>query len=199
MPCERASSPSAGILASTLLAAVDAFRAMLAALRDGRSDEHALHAGLEAELGAWVASAKGKGDLPAPSDTTPPPSEPSPVEPLVNPTRGPALRIDMAKIDQLLSLASRALVLQGQMGTALLESGAANGDLLELHQRNERLLMGLETGSSTPAWSRCRRCFDRTPGRCGTRRAPSRNRPGWWSKGIGCGSTPASRRARATS
>jgi two-component system chemotaxis sensor kinase CheA len=50
----------------------------------------------------------------------------------------------MAKIDQLLSLASRALVLQGQIGAELLEWGAAKGDLLELHQRNERLLLELQ-------------------------------------------------------
>jgi two-component system chemotaxis sensor kinase CheA len=50
----------------------------------------------------------------------------------------------MTKIDQLLDLASRALVVQGQMGAALLESGAASADLMELHQRNERLLMELQ-------------------------------------------------------
>jgi two-component system chemotaxis sensor kinase CheA len=136
--------PISGDLASTLLAAVDAFRAMLASLRDGRADEHARHAALEAELAAWVASAKGRGELPAPREETPAASEPSPAEPVVEATHGSALRIEMAKIDQLLGLASRALVLQGQMGAALLESGAANEELLELHQRNERLLMGLQ-------------------------------------------------------
>jgi len=133
-----------GDLASTLLAAVDAFRAMLASLRDGRSDDQGRHAALEAELAAWVASAKGRGELPAPREETPAASEPSPAEPVVEATHGSALRIEMAKIDQLLGLASRALVLQGQMGAALLDSGAANEELLELHQRNERLLMGLQ-------------------------------------------------------
>ena len=133
-----------GDLASSLLAGVDALRAMLAALRTGRSDEPGLYTALEAELAAWVAGAEHKEELPGPTDTTPPVREPSPTEPTVEGTWGPALRIEMAKIDQLLSLASRALVLQGQMGGALLESGAANGDLLELHQRNERLLMELQ-------------------------------------------------------
>jgi two-component system chemotaxis sensor kinase CheA len=117
---------------------------MLASLRDGRSDDQGRHAALEAELAAWVASAKGRGELPAPREETPAASEPSPAEPVVEATHGSALRIEMAKIDQLLGLASRALVLQGQMGAALLESGAANEELLELHQRNERLLMGLQ-------------------------------------------------------
>src|SRR4051812_26781053 len=129
-----------GELASSLLAAVDALRAMLAALRTGRPDEPGLYAALESELAAWVAGSDAKDDVPGPTETTPPIREPSPTEPTVEGTWGPALRIEMAKVDQLLSLASRALVLQGQMGGALLESGAANGDLLELHQRNERLL-----------------------------------------------------------
>jgi two-component system, chemotaxis family, sensor kinase CheA len=133
-----------GDLASSLLAAVDALRAMLAALRAGRPDEPGLHAGLESELMAWVAGAEAKDDLPALTDTTPPIREPSPTEPIVEGAWGPTLRIEMAKVDQLLSLASRALVLQGQMGGALLDSGAANGELLELHQRNERLLMELQ-------------------------------------------------------
>jgi two-component system chemotaxis sensor kinase CheA len=133
-----------GDLTSTLLAAVDALRAMLAALQEGRSDEQTPNAALEAELGAWVASAQGKGAPPVRTETAPASNETNPVEPNGDAPRSQALRIDMVKIDQLLSLASRALVLQGQMGTALVASGAANGDLLELHQRNERLLMGLQ-------------------------------------------------------
>ncbi|HLK91822.1 MAG TPA: chemotaxis protein CheA [Polyangia bacterium] len=155
-----------GDLASSLLAGVDALRAMLGAVRAGAPDDPTPHAALEAELAAWVAAADGKqpGDLPGPTDTTPPVRPPSAPEPRVEAaaettfvgngegnlevkfdgTFGQALRIEMAKIDQLLSLASRALVLQGQMGAALIESGAANGDLLELHQRNERLLMELQ-------------------------------------------------------
>ena len=50
----------------------------------------------------------------------------------------------MAKIDQLLDLASRALVVQGQMGAALLKSGEATADLLELQQKSERLLLELQ-------------------------------------------------------
>ena len=133
-----------GDLASSLLAGVDALRGMLAALRAGQTEDLGLHAGLEAELSAWVARAKGNDDIAGPTDTTPPVREPSPAEPTVGATGGTALRIDMTKLDQLLGLASRALVLQGQMGTALLESGAADGDLLEIHQRNERLLMELQ-------------------------------------------------------
>src|SRR4029079_3813573 len=56
---------------------------------------------------------------------------------------GPAPRIEMTKIDQLLDLASRALVVHGQMGAGLLGE-VANSDLMELHQRSERLLMELQ-------------------------------------------------------
>jgi two-component system chemotaxis sensor kinase CheA len=143
----RQLAPS-GDLASSLLAAVDALRSMLAVVRAGAPEDPTPHAALEAELAAWVTRAERKSDLPGPTDTTPPVRGPRAAEPGVEPpvemTWGPALRIEMGKIDQLLSLASRALVLQGQMGAALLESGAANGELLELHQRNERLLMELQ-------------------------------------------------------
>ena len=50
----------------------------------------------------------------------------------------------MAKVDQLLDLASRALVVQGQMGAGLLEAAATKDDLLELHQKGERLLIELQ-------------------------------------------------------
>lgn len=134
-----------GDLASSLLAGVDALRAMLVTLRAGRPEDPAPHAALEAELAAWVDGGKAKDEIAGPTDTTPPVREPSPAaEPIVETNWGPALRIDMAKLDQLLGLASRALVLQGQMGAALLQSGADNGDLLEIHQRNERLLMELQ-------------------------------------------------------
>jgi two-component system, chemotaxis family, sensor kinase CheA len=134
-----------GDLASSLLAGVDALRAMLVTLRAGRPEDPTPHAALEAELSAWVAGAKASEEIAGPTDTTPPAREPSPAaEPIVETNWGPALRIDMTKLDQLLGLASRALVLQGQMGTALLQSGAANEDLLEIHQRNDRLLMELQ-------------------------------------------------------
>jgi two-component system chemotaxis sensor kinase CheA len=54
------------------------------------------------------------------------------------------VRIEMTRIDHLLSLASRALVLQGQMGAALLASRIANEELSELHQKNEWVLMELQ-------------------------------------------------------
>jgi two-component system chemotaxis sensor kinase CheA len=50
----------------------------------------------------------------------------------------------MAKIDHLLDLASRALVVQGQIGAGLLKGAAGNADLWELHQKSERLLMDLQ-------------------------------------------------------
>ena len=64
--------------------------------------------------------------------------------PTVDDQWGPAVRIEMAKVDQLLDLASRALIVQGQMGAGLLAVAAADADLLELHQKGERLLMELQ-------------------------------------------------------
>src|SRR4029078_9274842 len=57
---------------------------------------------------------------------------------------GPALRIEMKRISQLVDLASRALVVQGQMGTGLIAGATPTADLVELHQRSERLLIELQ-------------------------------------------------------
>ena len=56
----------------------------------------------------------------------------------------PAVRIEMVKIDQLLDLAGRALVAQGQLGASLTESFAAGSELVEQHQLIERLLMEMQ-------------------------------------------------------
>jgi two-component system, chemotaxis family, sensor kinase CheA len=115
---------------------------MLASLKAGQPDDPTQHAALETELGAWVQGTKG--DPQTPIDPEPQVSEAGPVPLVGERGLGSALRIEMSKLDQLLSLASRALVLQGQMGAALLASAAANGELQELHQKNERLLMDLQ-------------------------------------------------------
>jgi two-component system chemotaxis sensor kinase CheA len=132
-------------LVTLVLGTVDALRGMLAALRTGGTDDPTAHKALRDELAAFAAGAgqataapdaEGQGAAGAPSDETPMPT--------IEGHTGPALRIDMAKVDQLLDLAARALVVQGQMGAALLESAQPDADLLELHQRNERLLMELQ-------------------------------------------------------
>ena len=46
-------------------------------------------------------------------------------------------------MNQLLDLAGRALVAQGQLGASLIESFAASSDLVEQHQKIERLLLRL--------------------------------------------------------
>ena len=48
------------------------------------------------------------------------------------------------RIDQLLDLASRALVVQGQMGAGLDRRREPTADLLELHSKGERLLIELQ-------------------------------------------------------
>jgi two-component system chemotaxis sensor kinase CheA len=144
-----------GELVTLVLGTVDALRGMLASLRAGDAEDLARHKSLEDELAAFAAgSGQGSAAARDRDETAGPPSDETPV-PAASPgsevdgvsgdgRTGPALRIEMAKVDQLLDLAARALVVQGQMGAALLESEGANGDLVELHQRNERLLMELQ-------------------------------------------------------
>jgi two-component system chemotaxis sensor kinase CheA len=129
-------------LATLLLRAVDSLRAMLASLRAGEPDHPAADRSIEGELAAWVDS--GQPEAAAPDGAGGAPSSPGAPAPVADGRWGPVLRIEMAKIDHLLDLAARALVVQGQVGAGLLESAAPNADLLELHQRGERLLMELQ-------------------------------------------------------
>jgi len=137
-------APVTSELATLLLRAVDTLRQMVASLRAGGSDDPLQRKALEDELAGWVAAA---GRQPAASNETAGVASSSTEEastPAADGHWGPALRIEMAKIDQLLDLASRALVLHGQMGAGLMEAAGGNGDLLELHQKGERLLMDMQ-------------------------------------------------------
>jgi two-component system chemotaxis sensor kinase CheA len=133
-----------GDLASSLLAGVDALRASLAAIRAGEPEEAAQHAALVAELAGWVEGTRTNGDHSFPVERAPLVREAGPAAPVVDGGFGSAVRIEMTRIDHLLSLASRALVLQGQMGAALLASRVATEELSELHQKNEWVLMELQ-------------------------------------------------------
>jgi two-component system, chemotaxis family, sensor kinase CheA len=142
-------------LASLLLRAVDALRGMLGSLRAGQRENAGRYKSVEEALVAWATPAEEAAPagevlddvtpIPEPEDAVAAPSEGSPV-PIPGSDWSPALRIEMSKIDQLLDLASRALVVQGQMGAGLLESAAADlsPELMELHQKGERLLMELQ-------------------------------------------------------
>jgi two-component system chemotaxis sensor kinase CheA len=127
-----------------ILTAVDALREMLAALRAGKPEEPLRHKHVEEALAACLASAK-ESSLPARTterSAVTPPADETPV-PTMGSGWGPGLRIEMGKIDQLLDLASRALVVQGQMSASLLK-GADTVDLLEIQQKSERLLVELQ-------------------------------------------------------
>jgi two-component system, chemotaxis family, sensor kinase CheA len=133
-------------LATLLLRAVDALRVMLGALRTGEPDNPAQRKQLEGELARWLATVEREE---APAAVKVDVAAPAPVKedasgPVIEGAHGQALRIEMAKIDHLLDLASRALVVQGQLGAGLLEAGGANTDLLELQQKGERLLLELQ-------------------------------------------------------
>jgi two-component system chemotaxis sensor kinase CheA len=135
-------------LATLLLRAIDTLRSMLAALRDGEPDNPLARKALEAELTAWVGKAERDADPDADAAArtggAAVPSSEEGSSAYLDGQRGPALRIEMARIDQLLDLASRALVVQGQMGAGLLETAGSNDYLMELHQKGERLLMELQ-------------------------------------------------------
>ena len=131
-------------LTSSLLAAVDALRTMLSSLGAGQPDDASPHAAIEAELARWSSAVRDGDSGPSLPGLTPPVSESTPDPSIVDNRWGPALRLEMTKVDQLLSLASRALVVHGQMGAALLAAGAATAEVLELHQRNDRVLMELQ-------------------------------------------------------
>jgi two-component system, chemotaxis family, sensor kinase CheA len=132
-------------LGSLLLRAVDALRGMLASLRTGEREDATLHNSIEQDLVAWAAAANGDT---APADVaegrTAGSAEESSMPMMPDAQWGPALRIEMAKIDQLLDLAGRALVAQGQLGASLTESFGASSDLVEQHQMIERLLMEMQ-------------------------------------------------------
>lgn len=137
--------PVAGELATVLLRAVDTLRRMLASLQAGAPDDPQQRKGIEEELAGWVAVV---GRAAAAGRNVAASGAPSRTEEVSKPTVdgqwGPGLRIEMAKIDQLLDLASRALVVQGQMGAGLLKTADANADLLDLHHKGEHLLMELQ-------------------------------------------------------
>ena len=135
--------PVTGDLVSVLLRAVDAMRSMLASLRAGEPDPSGTVDDVEEELTACVG-ARADGQPVEKVDEAARARPDRGATPGGDGRWGPALRIEMAKIDQLLDLASRALVVQGQMGAGLLRSAADNSDLLELHQKGERLLMDLQ-------------------------------------------------------
>ena len=136
-------TPVTSDLVTLLLRAVDALRAMLASLRAGNDENVEAHSSVEHELASWLGKTTDDA-APAPvAETTPSPTDEARL-PTVDDSAGPSVRIDMAKVDQLLDLASRALVVQGQMGAGLLDIAADNADLLEVHQKAERLLIELQ-------------------------------------------------------
>jgi len=143
-------TPVSSHLVTLLLRSVDALRAMLAALRAGEPEDPARYVGLQEELGARAALAKPEEKPDEKHETASHDDDAAPAAPaegrplLADESWGPALRIEMKRIDQLLDLASRALVVQGQMGTGLIAGATPTADLVELHQRSERLLIELQ-------------------------------------------------------
>ena len=135
-------TPVTSELVTVLLRAIDALRGMLASLRAGEDENLAAYRPVEDELTGWTSKAKHEA-APARDAAGPPAPAEEARAPTIDDQWGPAVKIEMAKVDQLLDLASRALVVQGQMGVGLL-AGATHTDLVELHQKGERLLLELQ-------------------------------------------------------
>jgi two-component system, chemotaxis family, sensor kinase CheA len=133
-----------GDVATLVLSTVDGLRAMLTALRAGTTADPTRIKTLEEALVACLSG-------PAAQLAAAPTAERQAVGPgeqaagaIPEPRRAAGLRVSMTKIDQLFDLASRAVVVQGQIGAALLGGAGAAGELLELHQKTERLLLEIQ-------------------------------------------------------
>lgn len=131
-------------LTSLLLGAVDALRGMLSSLRAGQPEDPAAYKAVEEELTACAAAAKEGATRAGKLEGLTPPSLEERVAPTIEKKWGPALRVDVAKIDHLLDLAARASVVQGQIGAILHETAEAESGLKELYEKHERLLMELQ-------------------------------------------------------
>ncbi len=134
-----------GEVTTLVLTTVDGLRAMLSALRAGGSVDPIRTKEIADALVACLSGpAPAPASAPAAEVPAPKPVE-QPVDPnAVEPRRVAGLRVAMAKIDQLFDLASRAVVVQGQTGAALLRGAESTVDLYELHQKSERLLFEIQ-------------------------------------------------------
>jgi two-component system, chemotaxis family, sensor kinase CheA len=130
-----------GDLTTAVLQGIDALRQSLAELRAGRSGELVAHDDLLAELAARLEAAEGGASSAALAEAAPP----VPVEDKAWELDRwqPVLRVEVGKLDLLLGLVTRASVIQGQMGAALLQAQMPS-DLAELHEKSERVLLELQ-------------------------------------------------------
>ena len=129
-------------LTTAVLKGVDALRQMLVDLRAGRPDDETRHVGLLAELAACLATADGPGPDPGGGSPGGPAGEGDPLP--ATTLWQPVLRVEVGKLDLLLGLVARASVVQGQIGAILLGAAETNAELVELHGKNERLLLELQ-------------------------------------------------------
>jgi two-component system chemotaxis sensor kinase CheA len=127
-----------GELTTLILATVDGLRGMLTALRAGKTADPARQKDLENALRACLSGPR------AVLAAAPTVERPAPVSADPTGTRAAGLRVGMAKIDQLFDLASRAVVVQGQTGAALLRGVTEMSELYELHEKSERLLLEIQ-------------------------------------------------------
>jgi two-component system chemotaxis sensor kinase CheA len=130
-----------GDLTTNVLQGIDALRQMLAELRAGRSGELGSHDDLLAELAARLDAAAGGSSSEAQAVAPAPVAVEDRAWELDR--WQPVLRVEVGKLDLLLGLVTRASVIQGQMGAALLQA-QMNSDLTELQAKSERVLLELQ-------------------------------------------------------
>ena len=109
-----------GDLTTAVLQGIDALRQSLGELRAGRSGDLGSHDELLAELAARLETAEGASSSAALAEAP----APVPVEDKAWELDRwqPVLRVEVGKLDLLLGLVTRASVIQGQMGAALLQA-----------------------------------------------------------------------------
>jgi two-component system chemotaxis sensor kinase CheA len=126
------------LLTTRLLAGVDGLRSMLGGLQSDRIEDRSRFEPLIEDLRACAAATAGREE---------PAARPSTGE---GPARGPSgpavpvLRVEIPKLDELLGLAARLQVVQGQIGALLFGTSSTQPELWELHEKGDRLLMELQ-------------------------------------------------------
>ncbi len=126
-----------GPLVSVLLEAVDALRRMIPAAAAGETgttaDERVLLERLRGIAGGSVAAPGRDGREPPPPDRRP-----------RDTGRERTLRVDIGKLDRMLTLTGEIAIAQGRLKQVLGQPGTPSGDALEAHAETERLCLDLQ-------------------------------------------------------
>jgi two-component system chemotaxis sensor kinase CheA len=126
-----------GPLVSALLEGVDALRGMIPAAAAGEVGITAEQSILLERL-RGIASRAAAVPGAAAREPTPPDRRPADID------RERTLRVDVAKLDRMLTLTGEIAISQGRLRQMLAQGGTAGGDALEAHLETERLCLDLQ-------------------------------------------------------